>query len=262
MDTPRPKKRFGQHFLTDQSVIRAIVRRFAPIADSAVMEIGPGAGAITGPLLDAGVRLTAVELDRDMADLLAQRFAGRARFSLVRADAMRMDVAGLAAGGTARVVGNLPYNVATAILFHLLESLEHVEDMYFMVQKEVAERLAAAPGNRDYGKPSVFIQRLCEVEIDMLIPPTAFKPPPRVMSAMIRLRPLEAPIGGEIDISLLKGVVSAAFAQRRKTLRNALKRYAAPETLERVGIDPVRRAETVSVEEYVRLTRELSGSRD
>ena len=258
IEPPRGKKRFGQHFLVDQSIINAIIRRFGAGAGTPVIEIGPGAGALTGPLLDAGVELTAVEIDRDMQAILLECFGDRANFTLAAEDILTVDFASLTAGRIVRVIGNLPYNITSPIIFRLIDNLPRIGDMYFMVQKEVAERIAAAPGSRDYGKPSVMVQRLCETGIDLAIPPIAFRPPPRVMSAMLRLRPRAAPLGGDVDAALFERVVSAAFAQRRKTLRNALKQVAPVEALADADIDPGRRAETVSVEEYARLVRRLS----
>ncbi len=259
-ETPRAKKRFGQHFLTDPAVIGAIARRFGAPPGARVLEIGPGTGAITGALLDTGVNLVAVEIDRDMHARLQERFGDRPGFSLVRGDVLDLDVGAVAAGERLYVTGNLPYNITSPIVFHLLDAIGDIENMYFMMQKEVAERFAAAPGGRDYGRPSVMVQRLCDVEMDIIIPPTAFEPPPRVMSAMLRLRPRAMPLGGAVDTKLFDRVVAAAFAQRRKTLRNALKQLATPERLEQAGIDPSARAETVPVDGYARLARELSAS--
>ncbi|GJL82442.1 MAG: ribosomal RNA small subunit methyltransferase A [marine bacterium B5-7] len=254
---PRAKKRLGQHFLNDEGVIRSIIQRFALRPDSRVVEIGPGTGAITASLLDAGVHLTAVEFDRDMHVVLKQRFAGNPRFELIEDDILNTSITALAADGRLRIIGNLPYNIASAIVFHLLDSLDVIDDMYLMLQKEVADRIASTPGGRTYGKPSVLIQRYCTAEVDFLIPPTAFTPPPRVMSAMLRLRPRDQPLGGVIDGQRLNRIVSAAFAKRRKTLRNALKELAGPSAFERAEIDPARRAETLSVEDFVRLTRAI-----
>ncbi len=260
-DAPRAKKRFGQHFLEDPAVIAAIARRFGAPAGARVIEIGPGAGAITGALLDTDIELLAVEIDRDMQARLADSFGHRENFTLVRGDILDTNIANLAEGRRVHVIGNLPYNITSPIVFHLLDSLADIESMYFMVQKEVAERFAAAPGGRDYGRPSVMVQHLCEVEMDILIPPTAFRPAPRVMSAMLRLHPRDTPLGGEVDAALFKRVVAAAFAQRRKTLRNALKQVATADIMENAGIDPAARAETVDVSGYVRLVRELSARR-
>lgn len=253
---PRAKKRFGQHFLHDPSVIDAIVRGFAAPPGAAVVEIGPGAGAITGALLDRDLRLAAVEIDRDMHVLLEQRFGAHGNFRLVAADILDTDIAALYPGERIHVIGNLPYNITTPILFHLVTALPAIEDMYFMVQKEVAERLAADAGNRRYGRPSVMLQHLCEVEIGMTIEPGAFRPPPRVTSAMLRLRPRETPLGGPVDVDVLHRLVAAAFAKRRKTLRNALRGEADEALLAAAGIDPGTRAEQVDVAAYVRLARE------
>jgi 16S rRNA (adenine1518-N6/adenine1519-N6)-dimethyltransferase len=257
-DQPRAKKRFGQHFLVDQGIIEAIVRHFAPRRGERLVEIGPGAGAITGALLERGVRLIAVEIDRDMQALLIERFAPNPDFTLVPGDILSTPIDLLTAGESIRVIGNLPYNIATQILFHLLGDVRHIEEMYFMVQREVAERLAAPPGSRTYGRPSVMLQRLCRIETDMSIPPQAFRPPPKVVSAMLRLRPRAQPLGGEVDEALFHNIVRAAFVMRRKTLRNALRQWVSPAAFEQAGIDPVRRAETLSVEDFARLTREAA----
>ncbi len=254
--TPRAKKRLGQHFLHDARIIDRIVGRFAPRPGQAVVEIGPGAGALTAPLLDSGADLTVVEFDRDMADLLEQRFSPHPRFHLVRGDVLRYDFP-LADGRPLRVIGNLPYNISSPILFHLLDCLPRIADMYFMLQLEVVARVASTPGGRDYGRPSVMIQRLCEAEAGLRIPPGAFRPPPRVESAMLTLRPRATPVGGEVDPDRFARIVAAAFATRRKTLRNALRKLVDAAAFEAAGIDPSRRAETLSVEEFVHLVQQL-----
>ncbi len=251
------KKRFGQHFLHDATIINAIVRSFAPGTDEHIIEIGPGAGAITGPLIAAGARITAVEFDRDMVALLKRKFSDINRLQVIQADILKTEVSALSNGVPIRIIGNLPYNISTPILFHLLKQLPAIHSMYFMLQKEVVDRVAASPGGKDYGRPSVIIQRLCETEADIVIHPDAFKPPPRVMSAMLRLHPREVPVGGELDAVAFERVVARAFSQRRKTLRNTLKKMAGPELIERAGIEPSQRAETVSVAAFARLTREI-----
>lgn len=256
----RAKRRFGQHFLADPLVIDAIVEGFGPCGGERIVEIGPGAGALTGPLLMRGFRVTAVELDRELADLLRRRFGAGGRLDVVQGDVLEFDLESLAADAPLRVIGNLPYNVSTPILFHLLGQLRLIESMYLMLQREVVERVAASPGGRRYGRLSVMVQRLCEARAELDVPPRAFAPPPKVTSAMLRLRPRRAPLGGEVDSGWFERVVDAAFGQRRKTLRNALAGFATRESIERCGIDPARRAETLGVEEFARLADALARS--
>ena len=245
-----PKKRFGQHFLVDPGVIDAIVRAVAPRPGEALVEIGPGRGAITMPLLERCGALTVIELDRDLAARL-RRTPG---LEVVEADVLRVDFAALpaAAGGTRklRIVGNLPYNISTPILFHLLQSVDHVADQHAMLQKEVVDRMVARPGRKDYGRLSVMLQWRYEVEHVLDVGPEAFDPPPRVDSAVVRMAPKPAAAG--VDPKLLGELVTVAFSQRRKLLRHTLGRW-----LDERGVagdfDVQRRAEEVPVEEYLRL---------
>ncbi|MEP6739057.1 MAG: 16S rRNA (adenine(1518)-N(6)/adenine(1519)-N(6))-dimethyltransferase RsmA [Caldimonas sp.] len=246
----RARKRFGQHFLADASVIDAIVECIDPQQGEAMVEIGPGRGAITTPLLARCGRLTVIELDRD----LAARLRPTAGLDVIEADVLDVDFATLAAAGGGerklRVVGNLPYNISTPILFHLLEFASCIEDQHFMLQKEVVARMAAAPGGKDYGRLSVMLQWRYAIESLLDVAPEAFVPPPRVDSAVVRMTPLSATAG--VDAALLGEIVTVAFSQRRKLLRHTLGRWlearSAPGTF-----DTRRRAEEVPVEEYLRL---------
>jgi 16S rRNA (adenine1518-N6/adenine1519-N6)-dimethyltransferase len=247
------RKRFGQHFLTDAFIIDAIVGCIDPRPADALVEIGPGLGALTLPLAARCERLTVIELDRDLAARLRQRPG----LDVVEADVLNVDFAGLAArlGQRLRVVGNLPYNISTPILFHLLEAVESVVDQHFMLQKEVVERMAAAPGSKAYGRLSVMLQWRYDIESVLEVPPEAFEPPPRVDSAIVRMQPWPQPAA--IDATLLGEVVRVAFSQRRKLLRHTLGRW-----LEERGyageFDVQRRAEEVPVDEFVSLLGSLS----
>ena len=254
---PPPKKRFGQHFLVDPGVIDAIVRAVAPRPGEALVEIGPGRGAITMPLLERCGALRVIELDRDLAARL-RRTPG---LDVIEADVLRVDFAALAAnGGDAtrlRVVGNLPYNISTPILFHLLQSVDRVADQHVMLQKEVVDRLAADPGRKDYGRLSVMLQWRYEIEPLLDVPPGAFDPPPRVESAVVRMTPKPASPG--VDPALLGELVSVAFSQRRKLLRHTLGRWLT-ERRASADFDLQRRAEEVPVDEYLRLAATLKAT--
>ncbi len=245
-----PRKRFGQHFLTDDGIIEKIVRVVDPKPGEAVIEIGPGLGAITGPLLERCQALTVIELDRD----LAARLRKRPGLTVVEADVLNVDFTALAtaAGRSLRVVGNLPYNISTPILFHLLDSCAHVQDQHFMLQKEVVERMAAAPGSKDYGRLTVMLQWRYRIESVLDVPPEAFEPPPRVHSAVVRMEPL--PADPTVDAKRLSALVTTAFSQRRKILRHTLGRWIEQEGLQ-VDFDLQRRAEEVPVDEYLALAR-------
>jgi 16S rRNA (adenine1518-N6/adenine1519-N6)-dimethyltransferase len=247
------RKRFGQHFLADSAVIDSIVAAIDPRPDEVLVEIGPGLGAMTGPLLERCGRLTVIELDRD----LAARLRRDARLEVIEADVLTVDFAALAerAGRKVRVVGNLPYNISSPILFHLLPAAHRVVDQTFMLQKEVVERMAASPGGKDYGRLSVMLQWRYDIESLLDVPPEAFDPPPRVDSAVVRMQPL--PDAAGIDPALLGELVTVAFSQRRKLLRHTLGRW-----LEARGasgdFDLQRRAEEVPVAEYLSLVRRLA----
>jgi 16S rRNA (adenine1518-N6/adenine1519-N6)-dimethyltransferase len=248
-----PRKRFGQHFLADGSVIDEIVDAIDPQPGQALVEIGPGLGAMTDPLVARSHHLTVVELDRD----LAARLRKRSELTVVESDVLKVDFTALArqAGQKLRVVGNLPYNISTPILFHLLESVEHVLDQHFMLQKEVVDRMAAAPGSKDFGRLSVMLQWRYAIESVLDVPPEAFDPPPRVDSAVVRMVPLPSPEG--LDAALLGELVTVAFSQRRKLLRHTLGRWLTERGFGG-DFDTQRRAEEVPVAEYLSLAHALS----
>lgn len=249
------RKRFGQHFLADESVIDAIVEAIDPKPGEALVEIGPGLGAMTDPLVARCGHLTVVELDRD----LAARLRKRPELTVVESDVLQVDFAALsqASGQKLRVVGNLPYNISTPILFHLLDAVDHIVDQHFMLQKEVVDRMAAAPGGKDYGRLSVMLQWRYAIASVLDVPPEAFDPPPRVDSAVVRMRPRPAPEG--IDASLLGELVTVAFSQRRKLLRHTLGRWLDERGLGG-SFDVQRRAEEVPVAEYLALALAVNGS--
>jgi 16S rRNA (adenine1518-N6/adenine1519-N6)-dimethyltransferase len=249
------RKRFGQHFLADSAVIDAIVREIDPRPGQALVEIGPGLMALTQPLLERCGALTVIELDRD----LAARLRARQGLSVVEADVLTVDFGALADGAAPRplrVVGNLPYNISSPILFHLLPWAARVADQHFMLQKEVVDRMVAGPGGKDYGRLSVMLQWRYAMEAVLDVPPQAFEPPPRVDSAVVRMCPLAQPVA--LDPDLLSELVQVAFSQRRKLLRHSLGRWLAARGAE-TGFDLQRRAEEVPVAEYLALTAGLGG---
>jgi 16S rRNA (adenine1518-N6/adenine1519-N6)-dimethyltransferase len=247
------RKRFGQHFLADRSVVERIVQAIDPRPGEALVEIGPGLGALTSPLLERCGALTAIELDRD----LAARLRRQAGLAVIEADVLTVDFAALAraAGRPLRVVGNLPYNISTPLLFHLLGAAEVVADQHFMLQKEVVERMAAAPGGKDFGRLSVMLQWRYAIEALFEVPSASFEPPPRVDSAVVRMTPLAPP--PLVDAALLGEIVSVAFSQRRKLLRHTLGRWLDDRGAT-AAFDLRRRAEEVPVAEYVALARALA----
>lgn len=242
------RKRFGQHFLTDRSVTDAIIDVINPQPGEALVEVGPGLGALTNPLVARCEKLTVIELDRDLAQLLRKR----PELEVIESDVLKVDFAALSQtlGRRLRVVGNLPYNISTPILFHLLDSVAHIVDQHFMLQKEVVDRMAAAPGKKDYGRLSVMLQWRYDIESVIDVPPEAFDPPPRVNSAVVRMQPLAAV--AKIDPVMLGELVKVAFSQRRKLLRHTLGRWL--EERQFAGsFDVQRRAEEVPVTEYLSL---------
>ena len=245
-----PRKRFGQHFLHDPYVLSRIVHAIAPQAGDAIVEIGPGEGALTRPLLDRTPKLVAIEIDRDLAAALAAEFPPE-RLQVIVADALEFDFSTLPEG--LRVVGNLPYNVSTPLLFHLAGFASRVRDMHFMLQLEVVDRMAAAHSTPEYGRLSVMLQRRFQVERLFRVPAGAFRPPPKVESAMVRLTPLPADRIAPVNEKLFAGVVTRAFGARRKTLRNALGKLIDAASLKRLGIDAGLRPENVSPDDYIRI---------
>ncbi|MFN3712516.1 MAG: 16S rRNA (adenine(1518)-N(6)/adenine(1519)-N(6))-dimethyltransferase RsmA [Alcanivoracaceae bacterium] len=252
------RKRFGQHFLTDTALVERMVRAIAPSDDQIIVEIGPGQGALTLPLLDRIQHLQVVELDRDLIAELERRIA-RQRITIHGADALKFDFASLMKNGQRiRVVGNLPYNISTPLMFHLLEQVEAIEDMHFMLQKEVVDRLVAVPGTADWGRLSVMIQYYCRNDYLFFVPPGAFSPPPKVDSAVVRLTPYRTLPHPAEDLGLLRRLVAQAFTQRRKVISNALKSFLDSDHIRAAGVDPGLRPDSVSVEGYVALANQVS----
>jgi len=258
-DHHRPRKRFGQHFLKDFNMVQRIVAAIDPQSNEHLVEIGPGLGVLTEKLLPLAAKLDAVELDRDLVPKLQATYLPLGNFTIHSADALRFDFCALAADGEKlRIVGNLPYNISTPLIFHLLEQIHCIQDMHFMLQKEVVDRLAANPNSSDYGKLSVMIQYQCEVHSLFNVPPDAFSPPPKVDSSIVRLVPHQRPPVDVKDLSVFEQLVGRAFAQRRKTLRNNLKDWLNDEQWRATGIDPQRRAETLSLEEFAHLANAVT----
>ncbi len=256
----RPRKRFGQNFLKDQGVVNRIVRAIGPAPGEHLVEIGPGQGALTDQLMASGCRLDVVELDRDLVPALLASHGLNPLFTLHSADALTFDFGALAQPGEQlRVVGNLPYNISTPLIFHLLDSADRIRDMHFMLQLEVVNRLAASPGNKAWGRLGIMAQYLCEVDSLFEVPPGAFFPPPKVQSAIARLTPRRDSPWPDCEPATLRRVVQAAFAQRRKTLRNNLKGLIDDHALEALDIDPGSRAETLDLEQFVNLARAVHG---
>lgn len=257
----RPRKRFGQHFLRDSRVLSRLLTALAPQTDDHIVEIGPGQGALTRYLLPHCRRLDVLEIDRDLVELLRQKFSGIQNLHIHCADALSFDFTRLAeAGKQLRVVGNLPYNISTPLLFHLFRQKQVIAEMLFMLQKEVVERLAAVPGSRQYGRLSVMAQYHCRIEKLFTVGPENFQPPPKVTSAIVRLTPYRVPLVDVGDYTCFETVVATAFGQRRKTLRNALKSLLAEEIIRACGIDPQARAETLFLEAFGCLSRALAES--
>ncbi len=253
-----PRKRFGQNFLTDQFVLHDIIEAIDPRPEDVMVEIGPGLAAMTRLLLERLRELHVVELDRDLVERLNKTFDAK-RLHVHAGDALKYDFAALApAGGKLRVVGNLPYNISSPLLFHLAEIAPLVQDQHFMLQKEVVERMVAEPGGKTYGRLSVMLQWRYKMDLLFVVPPTAFDPPPRVDSAIVRMVPLAQPL--PCNAKRLEQVVLKAFSQRRKVLRNCVAGMFTEAELQSVGIDPQARAETVGVEQYVALANLPHGS--
>ncbi len=251
----RPRKRFGQHFLADPGVVQRIVLAVAPRPGQQLVEIGPGLGALTGGLLAAAGELDVVELDRDLIPKLRARHGEAGTLRIHQADALTFDFAALAREPRGlRLVGNLPYNISTPLLFHLLAQAGAIRDMHFMLQREVVERLAAAPGGASYGRLSVMVQYRCRVQALFEVGPGAFRPPPRVDSAVVRLVPHEQPPVQVTDEARFEAVVRRAFAQRRKTLANSLRGMLSAQTIVAAGVDPGIRPERLDLAAFAALS--------
>jgi 16S rRNA (adenine1518-N6/adenine1519-N6)-dimethyltransferase len=249
------RKRFGQHFLSDGGIIDAIVRAIAPEPGQRMVEIGPGLAALTQPLVERLGHLTVIELDRD----LAQRLRSHGQLTVIESDVLRVDFRHMAAhasqaAGKWRVVGNLPYNISTPILFHLLDCVDCIEDQHFMLQKEVIDRMVASPSTAAYGRLSVMLQWLYAMEDVLFVPPESFDPPPRVDSAVVRMVPHAAPAA--VDVRLLSELVQVAFSQRRKLLRHTLGRWLTEKNFSG-DFDVQRRAEEVPVAQYLELALQI-----
>lgn len=251
-----PRKRFGQNFLTDQAVLHDIIQAIAPLPDDTMVEIGPGLGAMTALLLQSLRQLHVVELDRDLVARLKKQF-DPAQLIVHEGDALQFDFASipLGEGQKLRVVGNLPYNISSPLLFHLTSVAPQVQDQHFMLQKEVVERMVAEPGGKAYGRLSVMLQWRYYMELLFIVPPTAFDPPPQVDSAIVRMIPLPQPL--PCDAVKLERVVQQAFSQRRKVIRNCLAGMFSENELIDAGLDPQARPEAIPVEQFVALANRL-----
>lgn len=254
----KARKRFGQNFLIDHGIIRDIVRSVHPHKDDVIVEIGPGKGAITQLLADACDNLNVIELDRDLVPWLKVKFEKHPNFQLYQADALQFDFAQLMRNDKPlRIVGNLPYNISTPLIFHLLSYASKVQDMHFMLQKEVVKRMAAQPGESAYGRLGIMVQYYCAVEDLFDVPPTSFDPAPKVDSAIVRLIPYkELPFVAN-NIKTLETLVNVAFQQRRKTLRNSLKQLLTTEQMESLPVDLSLRPEEISLPQYVAMSNLL-----
>ena len=254
----RPKKSFGQHFLADTVYVDRMLNAIAPRPGEVVVEIGPGAGALTFPLLKRHQGLIAIELDHDLIPALQAGSSPDDKLDIVHADILRTDLTALAKRQNAarlRLVGNLPYYISSPILFHCIKHDHVIADMHFMLQKEVVARMAATPGSKIYGRLSVMLQLSVQVEPLFDVPPTAFQPAPKVDSAVVRLVPLPVAQKHDANPSCLEIIVKAAFAQRRKTLANALRQFLDTETIRRAAIDPQARAEMLTPRDFVKLAK-------
>lgn len=250
-----PRKRFGQNFLIDESVVAAIVAAIAPQPKDRVVEIGPGFGALTRPLLARLAHLHVVEIDRDIVARLARAFPPE-QMTIHQGDALKFDFSAL--GPQLRVVGNLPYNISTPLLFHLARSTAAIRDIHVMLQKEVVARMVAEPSRSDYGRLTVMLQYRFRLEKILEVPAAAFRPAPKVESAMVRMLPFERGPGERCDEALFARLVATAFMQRRKTLRNTLKSYLAIEDFAALGLDSEARAQELAVADFVRITNHVA----
>lgn len=247
----RARKRFGQHFLHDRGVVERIVAAIAPLPEDRLVEIGPGLGALTLPLLQRTGRLEAIEIDRDLVPELKRRCAGHGELVVHECDVLEVDFAALRGAGPAlRLCGNLPYNISTPLLFRVLEAGPAVRDLYCMLQRDVVDRMTAAPGGRDYGRLTVMLAASCRVTRLFNVGAGAFRPPPRVESSVVRLVPHAEPPFPIPDRQRFAGIVAAAFSMRRKTLRNALRSLVDEDGFVAAGVDPGRRAETLRPDEF------------
>lgn len=251
-DNHRARKRFGQNFLHDPFIIQRIVEIINPQKGDRLIEIGPGKGALTTLMLERVTKLDVIEIDRDLVASLKTTLGNDERLVIHEADALKLELSQFGQKDL-RIVGNLPYNISTPLLFHLLTYKECIKDMIFMLQKEVVNRICAKPGNKQYGRLTVMLQYYCEVESLFTIKPGAFNPSPKVDSAIVRLRPLKKPQHELLDHECLKIIVREAFSQRRKTIRNGLKNYISETDMKDLGIAPEIRAENLEIADFVKL---------
>jgi len=251
------RKRFGQNFLHDQQVIDRIIACIAPKATDLLVEIGPGQAALTRPLLASGAELHLLELDRDLVAKLEKQFAGQPNITIHSCDALRADLAELTGHRPFRLIGNLPYNISTPLIFHVLQWSDLIIDMHFMLQKEVVDRMAAPPGSRTYGRLSVMTQFRADVRSLFDVLPESFTPVPRVCSSIVRLQPLKQPPFDAGSFENMSRVVAAAFSMRRKTLRNSLRDVLTEDEIINAGIEPGQRAEQLSLSQFAALARSL-----
>lgn len=254
-----PRKRFSQNFLVDSQIVSQIIYAINPRNNDRLIEIGPGLGALTRPLVKIVDHLWVVELDRDIINRLCLEYS-KDKLTVYSADVLKFDFAEL--GANLRVIGNLPYNISTPILFHLSKFTAYIHDMHFMLQKEVVDRMVAVPSTHDYGRLSVMLQYLFEMEKMFIVPPTSFQPAPKVESAIVRMFPRKLPTPVAINKQTFANVVSSAFSQRRKTLRNSLSGYLKPIDFTEIDIDPGQRAENLSVSQFVAIANYLDNTRE
>ena len=252
-----PRKRFGQNFLHDAHIIAKIGKSINPKDTDHMVEIGPGQAALTAEVADHVGKMEVIEIDRDLVPRLLERFANHHDFTLHECDALKFDFASLNIDGQPyRLIGNLPYNISSPLIFHILESGANISDMTFMLQKEVVDRMCAPPGSKTYGRLSVMVQYYCSAHRLFIVPPGAFYPPPKVDSAIVRLEPHEErALSNSEEEKAMSELVAAAFSQRRKTIRNTLKKWLSADEIEACGIEPSERAEAISVAGFIRLTQ-------
>jgi 16S rRNA (adenine1518-N6/adenine1519-N6)-dimethyltransferase len=251
-DHHQARKRFGQNFLHDPAIIQRIVDVINPQQQDNIIEIGPGKGALTKLILERVDNLDVIEIDRDLVNALKTNFVNDKRLMIHEADALKLDFSQFNKSDL-RIIGNLPYNISTPLLFHLLSFKDCIKDMLFMLQKEVVNRICAEPGNKQYGRLSIMLQYYCDVESLFTIKPGAFSPSPKVDSAIVKLTPLRKPRYTLSDHEILQVIVREAFSQRRKTIRNSLKNYVSEESIKQLGIAPETRAENLQISDFVKL---------
>ena len=247
-----PRKRFGQHFLHDQTVIDKIIQAINPSPEQNIVEIGPGQGAITLPLLKKTGELHVVEIDRDLADYISVKYGNCGKIHMHCLDVLDFDFCRITTGKL-KIVGNLPYNISTPLIFHLLDQIDCIDEMIFMLQEEVVDRLSAEPGNKIYGRLSVMVQSQCHVKKLFHVGAGAFKPPPKVDSAVVRLTPHKKAIAQINNHTTFAFIVRECFNQRRKTLRNSLRRLLSEEQIHSLGIDPGLRPERLTIHQFIAL---------